>query len=600
MGKGKGILASTTNQPVSSGPCRWILRGTNKKKLAELLADPAAKDLPEVIFYLLAGRLIEGDTDLGRHLEPLLKNLSDPLELPDMASAVERLITAIEGGEKITLFGDYDVDGVTAVSLMLEVLAAYGVEAGSTLPRRKSEGYGLSESGVARCLEENAGTSLLIAIDCGTNNREQAALLAAAGIDLIVLDHHETSVDKMVDCVAVVNPKRPDGGRHAYLCSVGIVFKVAHALLRERPVASGVYDLRDGLDLVALGTVADVVPLVGENRILVKRGLDRMMKRARPGLLALRQVAGVRQEAVGKASSIGFLLGPRINAAGRLGNATDALDLLRAEDATLAGELAGTLDRLNRERRQIEDDILTEAEEMAEEHLSRRDDPALVLGGDGWHAGVVGIVAARIVRKFHRPALVIGFDEAGLGKGSGRSVTGFDLVAAVDASRHYLAAGGGHAQAVGLTVQREHFEAFREAFLEAVVAAITSDQLERKIYLDAELELEKIDFPFLAALECLAPFGSSNPEPLFLATGVRPAAEPRWLKEKHLKVKLLQNGARHEAIYFNCPPDLPPPPWDIAFSPGENHYQGRTSIQLMLRGIRAASGVERERDSKEF
>ncbi len=255
--------------------------------------------------------------------------------------------------------------------------------------------------------------------------------------------------------------------------------------------------------------------------------------------------------------------------------------------------MAGKLDRLNRERRLAEEEILRQAEAIAREDLSRSDDPALVLGGDGWHTGVVGIVAARIARAFHRPTIVVGFDEDGLGKGSGRSVNGFDLVAALDASSEHLVAGGGHEQAVGLTVAKDRFANFRKAFLDAVAVAITPEQLEPKLFIDAELGLGEVDFTFLEALAMLAPFGQANPEPLFLARGVRPAVEPRWLKEKHLKLRVVDDGgAILDAIYFNCPRDLPPLPWDIAFLPAENHFNGRTTIQLVLRGIRAAGEID--------
>ncbi len=566
---------------------QWILRAAPSDRLRALVAHPAAAGLPDALLQILAARL-EGDADVQRFLEPLLKNLSDPFDLPDVSAAVARIHAAIAAGERIALFGDYDVDGVTSVALMAEVLAAYGAKAACILPRRQGEGYGLTTAAVARCLQENPGTTLIIALDCGSNSREQAAQLAASGVDLVVLDHHETSVEQMADCVAVVNPKRPDGGSHAYLCSVGIVFKVAHALLRHHPVDSAEFDLRNGLDLVALGTVADVVPLVGENRILVKRGLDRIERGARPGIVALCRVAGVRADAVRKASSIGFMLGPRINAAGRLGDAMAALELVRAEDASRAADLAGELDFLNRERRRVEQEILVQAEEMAREQLARAEDPALVLSGDGWHAGVAGIVAARITRMFHRPTLVVGFDERGQGKGSGRSVPGFDLFVALDGCRDHLEACGGHDQAVGLTIRREKLGDFRAAFVTAVEQLITAEQLRPKLFLDAEIRLQEITGSFLAGLARFEPFGNSNPEPLFIARGVQPAGQPRWLKDKHLKFRAVQGPVGHDAVYFNCPVDPPSPPWDIAFVIGENHYKGRCVTQLVIRGIRQA------------
>jgi len=568
---------------------RWIARPPNEVVLEGLLSGSAAMGLPEALLTVLSRRVDHSDK-AERFLCPVLQDLSDPFEMPDMRAAVDRLFQAINEGQAITLFGDYDVDGVTSCSLMREVLDGYGNTPEVYLPERQAEGYGVTVAGLERCLERFPETKLFIAIDCGTNSKAEIASLAEKGIDVLVLDHHETSESKMADCVAVVNPKRPDSGDHDYLCSVGIVFKVAHALLKDRPLEN--FDLRERLDLVAFGTVADIVPLIGENRILVKRGLDRMQKTTRPGILALREVAGIKDESIKQASSIGFGLGPRINAAGRLGSAKDSLDLLLTDDMEVARASAKTLEGMNRDRRQIEDDILVEAREMAEAQLAKKDVPAVVLGHPGWHVGVVGIVAARMVRQFHRPAIVIGFDEAGRGKGSGRSVAGFSLVEALDASRGHLLAGGGHEQAVGMTVAQDSFEDFRTAFIAAVAAKITPEQLEPKLHLDAELELADLDFDFLEQLGRLEPFGSMNFEPLFYARGVRPGHEPRWLKEKHLKVQLCQGIARLDAIYFNAPQNLPEPPWDVAFSASKNHYKGRTTVQLLLRAIRSAGEVE--------
>ena len=585
-----GAIPDPSASLASGTERRWILRATAPEDLAAFREEPACAGLPEPILAVLA-RHLDSPEEAAHHLEPLLQNLSEPFDLPDMRRAVDRLFKAIDDGEKIVLYGDYDVDGVTSCSLMRELLSAYGSVPGILLPDREAEGYGLTEAGLERCLRDHPDTDLLIAIDCGTNSWNEIASLVARGIEVLVLDHHETSAEKMADCTAVVNPKRHDCDQtYGYLCSVGIVFKVAHALLKERQLEG--FDLRERLDLVAFGTIADIVPLVGENRILVKRGLDRMEKTRRPGILALREVAGIKPEAIRRASSIGFGLGPRINAAGRLGDAADALELLLSDDLEVAKSSARVLDALNSERKQIQEDILTEAIEIAEAQLAAEDAPAIVVGRPGWHIGVVGIVAASVARRFHRPAIVVGFDEGGRGKGSGRSVPGFSLVAALDASREHLIGGGGHEQAVGVTVAEDSFETFRSAFIEAVSATITPEQLEPRLYLDAELPLAELDLDFLAHLDRLEPFGASNPEPLFLVRDVRPGCEPRRLKDKHFKLQICQGISRLEAIYFNADPDLPEPPWDVAFSAEQNHYKGRTTVQMQVRAIRAAAEIE--------
>ena len=531
---------------------------------------------------LLVRRGLRSTPEAERFLTPRLKTLSDPFLLPNMAAAVERILTALDRGERIVLYGDYDVDGVTSLTLLARVLRALGGKPECFLPMRADEGYGLSPDGVARCVGTLA-PQLLIAVDCGTSSVAEIAELHAQGIDVIVLDHHECKAE-LPACVALVNPKLGDDFH--YLCSVGIVFKAAHALLKRRPVAG--CDLRDYLDLVALGTVADLVPLRDENRVFVKRGLVQMEKTRWIGLRALIEVTGLR--APFSPGNIGFGLGPRLNAAGRLGTAQDALELLLTEDAGRARTLAMNLDVQNRERRGVEDDVLKQAEAQLAETFDAERDAAIVVGAPGWHPGVVGIVASRLQKRHHRPTLVIGFDESGMGKGSGRSIAGLSLVAALARCGEFLEKHGGHEMAAGLTLQQTRFAEFRDAFRACARELLTAEQLEPRLHLDAELTLGEIDYELLDHHEALQPFGMANPQPLFCARGVTLAGEPRVMKEKHLSLMLRQGGDEYRAVWFGAASEkLPRLPWDIAFQIERNEWQGNVTPQIHIRAVRQAT-----------
>ena len=537
--------------------------------------------LPRFVAELLVRRGISGDENIARFLDPRLKSLSDPFQLPDMERAVDRLLAAIDRGERVVLYGDYDVDGVTSLALLTRVLRAFGAKPECFLPLRMDEGYGLSADGVARCVE-TFHPQLLVAVDCGTSSVAEIAALRADGVDAIVIDHHEIK-GALPDCAALVNPKRGEGFHH--LCSVGLVFKVAHALLKQRPLAD--FDLREHLDLVALGTVADLVPLVDENRILVKHGLARLAKTSSIGLRELMDVAAVRPPLT--PSDVGFKLGPRMNAAGRLGTAQEALELLLTEDRSRARALAADLDVQNRERRSVEDHVLAQAEAQLAGWFDPERDAAIVVGGDGWHPGVVGIVASRLLRQHHRPTLVIGFDEQGMGKGSGRSIEGLSLVHALTRCGTFLDKYGGHEMAAGLTLKKESFEKFRDAFRDCAREILSADQLQARLHLDVELTIGEIDFELLAQYCALQPFGMGNRQPTFFARGVTLAGEPRVMKEKHLSLMLRQGGDEYRAVWFGAVSEkLPRLPWDIAFNIERNEYQGAVSAQIHMRAVRSA------------
>ncbi|MBP7950185.1 MAG: single-stranded-DNA-specific exonuclease RecJ [Verrucomicrobiales bacterium] len=570
----------------------WILRDVDPEALRSVDACEASRGQSALVRRLLAQRGVVNEKAVEQFLNPRLRELSDPFLLPDMDRAVKRLLQAVDQSEDVVLYGDYDVDGVTSLTLLQRVLEAYGLRPRTFLPHRIDEGYGVSREGLERCLAEGC-PQLLIAVDCGTNAREQIAWLKEERrVEVIVCDHHEGDPDNLPQCSALVNPKL--GPHFHYLCSAGVVFKLAHALVKTRRVEG--LDLREHLDVVALGTVADIVPLVGENRLLVRKGLDALEQTRKAGLRALKVVSSLNSRL--SSMDLGFRLGPRLNASGRLDTAQASLDLLLAEDPVEAQRLAEVLDQQNRTRQQLEHRIQIEAQEAAEELISRSDPAGLVIGAPGWHPGVVGIVASRLVKKFHRPVFVIAFDESGMGKGSGRSVDGISLVAAIQQCRDLLTGGGGHEMAAGLSIHCSNLEAFQEKFANVIARQALDGQLEPKLHMDAETRLRELDLDFLDSYDQLQPFGSGNPQPMFLARNVQPAVEPKLLKEKHIKFDFYQDGVTRSGVWFNGVREngtleLPRPPWDIAFLVDRNTFRGTTSVQMLVQALRSAAPIQR-------
>ncbi|MEY2440258.1 MAG: single-stranded-DNA-specific exonuclease, partial [Verrucomicrobiota bacterium] len=522
--------------------------------------------------------------EVGSFLRPRLKSLSDPFLLPQMETAVSRIFTALDRGERVVLFGDYDVDGVTSLALLSETMTAFGASPQLFLPLRMEEGYGLSAESIERCLNQYQ-PQLLIAVDCGTSSVGEIASLRGRGVDVIVLDHHEPK-SVLPDCVAMVNPKIDPASPFHDLCSAGIVFKLCHALLKIRPLAN--FDLKSKLDLVALGTVADIVPLRGENRIFVQRGAVEIANTRRPGLRKLMEVAAVHPPIMPE--DIGFRLGPRLNAAGRLSTAEKSLRLLLTQDAGEAAALAEFLDKQNRERQEVEKQTFLAAEEQIAQEFDPVRDAAIVVRGQGWHPGVLGIVASRIARKYHRPAIVVGFDDAGVGKGSGRSIEGFNLVKALERCAEHLEKFGGHEMATGLSVDQQQVESFALSFRNVARELLTEDDLELRLHLDYELALADLDLDFLHWHEMLQPFGNANPQPLFFARRVEPSAPPRLIREKHLILRLRQGKAHRRAVYFDGASDqLPAAPWDIAFRIRADDYEGERLVGMQIHALRTAS-----------
>jgi len=561
---------------------RWIIA-----RPEELDADTSGISWSEIcgsecIARLLLRKGFRDAEEVNAFLQPRLSLLSDPFLLPQMHAAVSRLLSALDRRERVVLFGDYDVDGVTSLALLAEMLRAYGGAPELFLPLRMEEGYGLSLESVERCLGQYR-PQLLIAVDCGTSSVSEIADLRKRGVDVIVLDHHEPK-SALPDCIAIVNPKTTDSN-FEYLCSVGIVFKLCHALLKTRPLPE--FDLKSKLYLVALGTVADIVPLRDENRVLVQRGAIEIAQTSRVGLRKLMQVAGVRPPILPE--DIGFRLGPRLNAAGRLSTAEKSLRLLLSHDEGEATMLAAELDGQNRERQEVEKQILDAAIEKIEDQLDVTRDAAIVVGERDWHPGVLGIVASRIARRYHRPTIVIGFDENGIGKGSGRSIEGLNLVEALGACAATLDKFGGHEMAAGLSLHEKNFNLFAEEFRKAARGLLSDQALQPCVRLDHELAFTEIDIDFLRWHEMLQPFGNGNRQPLFLARAVEPVAPPRVVNDKHLIFRLRQGNRHRRAVYFDGVTNpLPPTPWDIAFRIRADEYEGETLVAMHIEAVRAA------------
>ncbi len=512
-------------------------------------------ELPEVVGRALAARGV-GLEGAGAFLEPRLRDsLPDPLDLKDMDRAVERIVRAVRDGERIAVFGDYDVDGATSAALLKRFFAAAGADLRIYIPDRLAEGYGPNAPALRRLRAE--GAALAITVDCGISAFAALEAAAADGLDMVVVDHHAAQAE-LPPAAAIVNPNRLDeSGEHGQLAAVGVAFLLTVALnraLREagwyRRMGLDEPDLRQWLDLVALGTVCDVVPLTGLNRVFVAQGLKVMARRGNRGLTALADVAGIDRPP--EAYHAGFLLGPRINAGGRVGAADLGARLLTTEDPAEAAEIAGRLDALNRERRAIEQAVLDQA--LAQAESAPAGEGGLVLAaGEGWHPGVIGIVASRLKDRTNLPALVVALDK-GVGKGSARSVPGVDLGREILAARQagLLVDGGGHPMAAGLTVAADGLEALREFLDRRLAAQIDAVGYRPALGLDGALQPRAATAELLGQLERLAPFGVGNAEPRFALPAVR-IVRPRTVGEDHLRCILSgADGGSLKAIAFRA------------------------------------------------
>ncbi|MEC8023513.1 MAG: single-stranded-DNA-specific exonuclease RecJ [Myxococcota bacterium] len=575
----------------TSRPKRWRVRQPDPDRI-RLLAD-AVRISPVIAALLVNRRLVEPE-DVQRFLSPRLQNLIDPRKMAGVEEAVDLILHALTHDEKICVYGDYDVDGMTSASTLFLFLKECGHDVHVFLPNRFTDGYGLNTDRIRDLVAE--GTQLFISVDCGITAYEPIETARALGAKVIVVDHHQLPQGPLPDANAIINPLRPDCEYpFKSMCAAGLTFHLVLAL-RARMRTAGWFlnrhepDVRHLLDIVAIGTVADVVPLQGINRILVTNGLARIKESPHPGVRALLAVAAPNRRLT--ASTLGFQIGPRLNAAGRLSTPMKGFELLTTDDIDVAQRIAKDVDDENKRRRGVQDEIEKQAIEQAVNELGS-DSDAYVLWSEHWHPGVAGIVASRVVEKFHRPAALIAVQD-GVAKGSIRSIRGFDAVEGLRRCSDVLKQFGGHAHAAGVTLDPEKLPDFRKAFSNAAKSMTPSDMLEPRLDLDAEVIFSQIDWRLIDAIETLAPFGAGNREPRFFCRSVRVKdARTVGADGAHLRMVLDQDGHRFPAIAFGRGPDAPTLGQliDIAFRPEVNEYKGQISLQLRIIDFRD-EGVE--------
>jgi len=570
---------------------RWVLKDADTETV-----DRYAKQLktsPLLSRILTLRGFANADAARCYLSSSLRDDLPSPFVMADMEPAVQRIVTALKKKEQIGIWGDYDVDGTTGASVLVSFLREIGAAPIYHVPHRIEEGYGLNTEGLRRLKER--GVDLVITVDCGISNAREVAAAREFGLDIVVVDHHQPP-EEFPAAVAVINPHRkdcdfPDKG----MCAAGLAFYLViglRAKLRDAGwfVDSAAPDIRHYLDIVTLGTIADMVPLKGVNRTLIKRGLAELANSTRPGVVALKQVSGIAAGAV-SAGQVGFRLGPRINAAGRVDYGIKVVELLTTESCEIAQRIALELEAHNQERRAIEAQVLEQALAQANRATSGGSRHSLVLAGEGWHPGVLGIVASRIVEKFYRPTVVIGFND-GVGKGSARSIRGFHMVEGLRRCAGSMEKFGGHEYAGGLSIKPEQLAGFTEAFENAARQTLSPEQLAPLLEIDAELDFSEIGMPLLRELEILEPFGIGNPEPVFTTANAEVCE--RKVFSAGLRYRLRQGGRVIGGVIFGVADDYPGMPGetiDVAYRLSENEWNGTTSVELKIADVRAASAA---------
>jgi single-stranded-DNA-specific exonuclease len=549
---------------------------------AELVAEVSARHgLPPLVARLLLNRGLMRPEDILAFLDPSLERLHPPFGLADLDKAAARLAQAVEQRQPLAVYGDYDADGLTATALLRQFFQELGLPCLTYIPDRLTEGYGLKTPALK---ELAAQVRLLVTVDCGISDAQEVAWATAQGLEVIVTDHHEVP-PQLPPALAVVNPKR--GGEDypfGELAGVGVALLLAlgvRAELRDAGWFRGQDEpnLRSYLDLVALGTAADVAPLVGENRILVQNGLKVMEESRRPGLVALKEITGLEGKPISYRDLV-FRLAPRLNAAGRLGQARGALELLLSDDLAQARVQANYLNNLNRQRQALEEEVLRQADAfIRKEKLDKR--AVMVLALEGWHPGVLGIVAARLAEAYHRPVAMVNLED-GWGRGSARSIEGFHLFKGLNACRAFLSKYGGHQAAAGFVLPADNVSALQEALEQAFREQMGPDPPRATLKVDARVDLADLNEEFFQHLDRLRPFGPGNPEPVFVCAAVE-CLTSRVVADRHLKVQLAQKDCVREAIAFDqaaCHPLSGT--LEVAFSTRLTHFQGRPTPELRL------------------
>jgi single-stranded-DNA-specific exonuclease len=561
---------------------RWVCEPVDDQSIKDFAGRQGLTYLPALVLWKRGYR---DEDSVRRFLNPSFEYLYDPFKLPDMERAVERLLDAQRGGERVLVHGDYDVDGVTGTALLVRGLHRLGIDADFYLPHRMKEGYGLTTRAIDAAKERK--TKVILTVDCGITAIEEARMAGKAGIDLLITDHHEPG-ENLPQAVAVVDPKR---GNSTYpfagLAGVGVAYKLLEALSRRLGESSE--PLQADLDLVALGTIADVAPLIDENRVFARFGLEEISKASKPGLAALLEVSRLAGKSI-TATNVAFGLAPRLNASGRMADSKQALKLLLSTDLEEARSLAVKLDQHNRNRRQTEDAILEQARILAEHEIKERNPRVLVCCRPDWHEGVIGIVASRLVDDYYRPTILLAEKEGRL-KGSARSVPGFHLYEALLAVREYLVTFGGHEAAAGLVMEKAKLKGFTQAINEHA-SSYPERVFEPRLRLEAEVELGDFDSETREFLERFPPFGMGNPEPCFATRELEVVGTPRVFGRDHLKFTVRKDKTTVPVLAFGKSEfilKLEPgrkQALDVAYRIAEDSYWGKKRMQLIAKDLK--------------
>ena len=568
--------------------CKWLLSRTNREYV-DYVSKLTGFSIP--LAQTMINRGIKTAGQLDSFLNPRLTMLADPFDLPGMAKAVRRIADAVQSGERIFIHGDYDADGVTATAIVMDALKKLGSEPRYHIPAR-AFGYGLGSEGIKKAKESKA--SLIITVDCGITSFEAVSAANSIGIDVIVTDHHEPVRDTtsanpagrfvLPDAFTVVNPKLEQGpSPSADLSGAGVAFKLAQALL-----GNSLDNVLELIDLAALGTAADVVPVVGDNRIILKEGLKLIQSGVRPGIKALKEVAGIKPGSM-RTTALHFMLIPRINAAGRIADANDVVKLLLTDSDDEAMRLAEWLNGLNVRRQEIGESVFSEAMDMLQASgIGPEGTGAIVVCKEGWHRGVLGIVAAKMTEIFYRPSFILSV-EAGVARGSARSIPSFDIYHGLSRCNELLRTFGGHKQAAGLSLSSGDIDSFRDMISRLVLETVAEDDMVPVLRIDAPLKLSDVTADFVREITCLEPFGYGNEEPVFGAKRLE-IVQSRIVGNNHLKMYLKQNGKGIDSIGFDLGGMLdevgPGAMVDAAFVPMMNEWDGGRNLQLNLKSVR--------------
>ena len=564
---------------------KWVVKAVADDKTGEV---SRTLGVCPVTARILIGRGIGAVDDGLKFLSPAFSDMPDPFLLKGMQAAVERLLRARKTGETVCIYGDYDVDGISGTALLVSFLRRVGLTCNYFIPNRFDDGYGLNEESLQRIIA--SGATLIMSVDCGITALKEALFCRQAGVDLIILDHH-TPGESIPDAVAVVNPLQP-GCTYPFkmLAGVGVAFNLLVAL-RSRLRQEGLFgagdepDLREWLDLVALGTIADVVPLIGQNRIYAFFGLQKLENSRRPGIAALKKVAGIKDAVT--CGQVGFRLAPRLNAAGRMESAVPGVELLLSGSDAECSAIAGELDTANAERQSVESGILEQAIAMVDGGGAYPDCRSIVLASSDWHQGVIGIVASRLVERYHRPTILLAIDENGVAKGSGRSIPGFHLLEALKSCSGLLDRFGGHRYAAGVGLKSECIDGFAAAFENAAGIILGDTELVPLLDIDADVSPDEVDIALARELQRMEPFGAGNPEPNLMMRGVT-VVDRRIVGDGHLKLRVSAGGKVFNAIAFRQAECLTDGLLDIAFVPECNIWNNSTTLQLRIKVIRKA------------